>query len=68
MAVENKKKWWEIRKTAVEEEEEQEKSLTIHVRRNGSRYVDPDEFFSTPGIQKVVEDLKDFQPDKSSTA
>ena len=34
------------------------------VGRNGSRYVDPDEFFSRPGIQKIVEGLKDFQPDE----
>lgn len=36
--------------------------LTVHVRRNGSRYVDPDKFFKTPGIQKIVKGLKDFKP------
>ena len=34
--------------------------VTIHVRKNGSRYVDPDEYFRTPGIRKLVEDLKDI--------
>ena len=42
--------------------------ITIHVRRNGSRYVDPDELFKTPGIRKLIEDLKeiDVQPSEKS--
>ena len=42
--------------------------LTVRVRPNGSRYVDPDEFFKTPGIQKIVEDLKDFKPSEKVSA
>ena len=45
----------------AKDEATESRKLTVHVRRNGSRYVDPHEFFKTPGIQKIVQDLKDFK-------
>ena len=50
-------KW---RLSRVRNKETNPNEITIHVRRNGSRYVDPDEFFKTAGIKKLVEELKDI--------
>ena len=50
------------------DKETEPEELTVHVRGNGSRYVNPDEFFKTRGIRKLVEDLKeiDVKPSEKS--
>ena len=50
----------------AKDEAKEPRKLTVRVRRNGSRYVDPHEFFKTSGIQKIVQDLKDFKPSEKA--
>ena len=60
MAV-KKKNWW-VRKPSEQE------TPKIYVRRNGSRYIDPDELFRNPKVQETLQKLRsrDLTPNERS--
>ena len=60
MATKNKRKWWDIRKVEREDEGE-EKAVTIHVRRNGSRYIELDELLQSDEFEETVKDLESIK-------